>query len=372
MSTVEGMATVASFTKKKRPVRVFLASLGIIVLYSAVFPYPLHRELVAHPAWAVKVPGPSARLASTPVESAAPFRLGGLFGFVAGDGTVLYAAQQPYGVALSTSGFVAYTRLARDWIMQDPVGRRLFTFSGDGYPLLSPDGRRVFTVKSDLSGIIERDRGGDILWDRDFPSLMTSISLAPDVILVGLLNGSIQLLSPQGAAVFTHSPRGSRVPVIVGTAVSADASLLAGMSGIDPQYLTVFRRSGAGAGYESIAKLHLSSDFRRETRIAFSPDSRWLAFEEPQAAGVFDPRSGALSSVATGGELAGIAFPGRGRCGAFAARIGDRTVLTIAAPFTGTLFSGVFAGTDVSLATIDGQLLIGWNGRLLRIDVEAL
>jgi len=265
---------------------------------------------------------------------------------------------------------VSYTRLGTDWIMQNPTGARLFTFSGDGYPLLSADGRRIFTVKADLSGIIEIDKEGDRLWRRDFPSFMTSVSTSPDTVAVGLLNGGMVVLNTQGAAVFTYSPKGSRIPVIVGTAVSPDSSLIAGMSGIDPQLLTVLRRSGTG--YESVAQQRLSSDFRREARLVFSPDSRWLVFEEPQGAGLFDPGTGAVDSVALDGTLDGVAFPDRGRCGAFIARGADSTTFTIVAPFTAPLASGSFPGTEVSLGVVDGQLLIGWNGRLLRIDVEEL
>ncbi len=363
---------MASLPKKKRPFRVFFAAALITLLYFGLFPYPLHRELVAHPAWAVKIPDPEdLPLAGTVPPITAPFHLGGTFGYVASDGAVLYAAHQLYGVALSSAGFVSYTRLGTDWIMRDPSGARLLTFSGNGYPLLSPDGRRVFTVKSDLSGIIELDTaGGDPLWSRDFPSLMTSVSISPDTVLVGLLNGGMLVLNAQGAAVFTHTPRGSRIPVIVGTAISPDSSLIAGMSGIDPQYLTVLRK--AGTGYESIDRRRLSSDFRREARLAFSPDSRWLVFEEPQGAGLYDPRTGALDTVSLGGALSGIAFPDHGRCGAFIARGTDTTFFTVVAPFTGPLLSGSFPGAEVSLGMIDGQLLIGWNGRLLRVDVEAL
>ena len=361
---------MASLPKKKRPFRVFFAAVLLTLLYFGLFPYPLHRELVARPAWAVKIPDTTPATTSGGPATAAPFLVGGTFGFVSPDGTVLYTARQLYGVALSTAGFVSYTRLGTDWIMQDPGGARLLTFSGNGYPLLSPDGRRIFNVKSDLSGIIEIDRSGERAWSRDFPSLMTSLSISADTMLVGLLNGGMIVLNAQGAAVFTHVPRGSRIPVIVGTAISPDSSLIAGMSGIEPQFITVLRR--AGTGYDTVAKQRLSSDFRREARLAFSPDSRWLAFEEPRGVGLYDPGTGSFDTVALDGTLAGIAFPGHGRCGAFIARGADATSLTVVAPFTGPLLSGRFPGPEVTLGSIDGQLLVGWGGRLLRIDVEAL
>jgi hypothetical protein len=202
MDGVEGTSRVASSVRKKQPVRVLFAAIAFIVFYFILFPYPLGRELVAHPRWAIPVPTAPGTTPSGAQGTPAPFQLGNLFGYVEGDGTVLYAGATPYRVALSAGGFVNYTRLGTDWILQDPSGRRVTTFSGSGYPLLGPEGSRLFNVKSDLSGIIELDHGGGLLWERDFPTMMTTASLQGDLLFVGLLGGSLQLLDGTGHLVF--------------------------------------------------------------------------------------------------------------------------------------------------------------------------
>ncbi len=296
-----------------------------------------------------------------------------------GDGSVLYFGKTQYRVALSATGFVNYTRLGTDWILQDTSGRPASSFSGSGYPFLGPEGNRIFNVKSDLSGLIELDRNGGALWERDFPTLMTAASLQGDLLLVGLLNGSLLLLDRKGMPLFEYSPKGSRIPVIVGDAVAPDGSLLAAVSGIGPQYLTVLRRQNAvnprnkaALGYTATAVVILPSEYRREVRIAFSPDSRCLVLEGTAGPGLFDPSRGVLRWVSLRGTLAGTAWLGKGRLAAMACRDGGRAQLAIEPPSGVVVYREEFPAHELYLATIDGQLLLGWDGQLLRVDVEPM
>jgi hypothetical protein len=367
---------VAFPRRKKRPVRFLVTALLLIVAYFLLFPYPLGRELVAVPRWAVAVPAaadPSAAPASASADTSSavvPFRLGSRFGFVRPDGTITYAGTVLYRVALSSAGFVNFARLGSDWIIQDPGGRHLFSLSGSGYPLLSPDGLRVFTVKTDLSGIVERDRGGETLWDRDFPTIMTSVSVQGDLLLVGLLDGTLHLLNRQGSPVFEFAPGGSRIPVVAGCALSPDGSLLAAVTGIDPQFLSVIGRQGDG--FSPLAKTALPSAFRREVRIGFSPDSRILFLEGRDGVGVAAPASGGVRWIALQGALAGAAFPGLGKTSALASVDGSRGRLVIEPSFGTLVCREEFPAHVLSVGMIQGQLLLGVDGQLLRIDVEAM
>ncbi len=327
--------------RKKRPVRSVLTALLSIVVYFLLFPYPLGRERVAVPRWAVAIPsadGPVADSSAAGRSAAsgptlASFQLGSRFGYVQADGFVPFTGTVRYRVALSSRGFVNFTRLGTDWIVRDPSGRHLSSFSGSGYPLLSPDGGRIFTVKSDLSGLEERDGAGEPLWNRDFPTLMTCLSVQGDLLLVGLLDGTVHLLNRQGSPVFEYAPGGSRIPVVVGCAVSPDGSRIAAVSGIDPQFLTVLSRQAGG--YSPVEKMALPQSFRRELRVGFSPDSRLLFVEGRGSAGLVDAAGGRLRWVALPGTLAGALFSGSGREAAFVSRDGATARLVIQ-PFAGT------------------------------------
>ncbi len=361
---------MASSARKKRPARVLFAALLFIVCYFLLFPYPLGRESVARPRWAAPV-SPSSF--SSPAEEGRPswqFQLGRLFGYVQDEGSVSYVGTILYRVALSATGFVNYTRLGTDWILQDRSGQRLTSFSGSGYPLLGPEGSRIFNVKSDLSGIIEMDHSGAALWERDFGALMTTLSVQGDALVVGLLNGSLLLINRQGSPVFEYSPGGSRIPVILGSAAAPDGSLIAAVSGIDPQYLTVLRREGSR--FAPLATLGLSSDYRREVRIGFSPDSRYLYFEGRQGVGLYDPAGQNLHWVSLRGRLDAAAFPGHGRLVALASREDGRAQIVIEPPAGAAVYREEFPAEELYLGDIDGQLLLGRDGELLRIDIEAM
>ncbi len=370
MSPAKGAARVASSVKKRRPAGIFFAALLVIILYFLLFPYPAGRELVARPVWAEALPAPGSTAGSAPSTPVAPFQLGAVFGFVSGDGTVSDVDGTPYRVALSESGFVSFSRLDTDWILRDVTGARVASFSGSGYPLLSPDGSRFFNVKTDLSGITEMDRSGGIVWSRDFPAMMTSAAIRGDVVVVGLLDGTLLLLNRQGSPVFTDPPGPARIPVIFGTAVADDASLIASIGGIDPQYVSVLRRSGAT--YEPVARQAVTSDFRREVRIAFSPDAHYLVFESKDGAEMMDPAARRVSTVGLRGALAGIAFPGAGRYAAVAGDDGAQADLAIVSPSGVPVMHESFSAARLSLGSVDGQLLLVWDGRLARIDVGAL
>jgi hypothetical protein len=370
IAAAEGTSRVASSLRKKRPARVLLAAVIFILFYFILFPYPLGREMVAHPRWAVSIPAAAGPADGDAARPAWQFQLGDRFGYVRGDGSVTYAAAAPYRVALSATAFVNYSRLGTDWILQDFTGRRLASFSGSGYPLLGPDGSRVFSVKTDLSGIIELDRAGGVLWERDFPALMTSAAIQGDTLVVGLLNGSLLVIDRQGAPVSEYSAPGSRIPVVLGTAVAPDGSLVAALTGIGPQNLTIVRRQNPG--YLAAAVLGLPSDFRREVRMGFSPDSRFLFLEGRDGAGLLDPGSMTLTWVTLPGRFSGAAFPGHGRFAALASRDGAMARILIQPPAGIAVSREDFPARELSVETVDGQLLLGWDGRLLRIDVEAL
>jgi hypothetical protein len=380
---------VAPSVTRKRPATVFFAALFAIVLYFALFPYPLGKEIVALPSWAVRVPQPGDIAASgSPAGETrlARFQLGGLFGYVDASGRFAHVEKTLSQVALSDAGFVNFTRLGTDWIMYDARGARLLSFSGSGYPYLSPDTGRIFVVKSDLSGLAEIDRSGDTRWTRDFPALLTTLSVRGDYLLAGLLNGSLLFVDPQGSVIYQGAPpglprpsAGSRIPVLLGDAVTADGRRAASISGIDPQILTVFDR--AGATLVQRAAVTLSSDFRREVRLSFSPDGRFLAFEGANNGGLYDPVGRRSASLPLQGQVAGIAYPGQGRLAAFVARASDGSQggappgpadLLVVMPFVGPILRETIGAKELFVGSVDGELLLGLDGRLVRIDVVRL
>jgi hypothetical protein len=142
------------------------------------------------------------------------------------------------------------------------------------------------------------------------------------------------------------------------------------VSGIDRQWLIVLARKGAS--YAEVSRSVLPAEFRKELRLAFSPDSRYLALEGDGMAGLYDPASRRLSWIQLEGALAGVSFLGTGRAAALLAGAGSDWRLTIAAPPESVLCGQSFSGKAAFVGSLDGQILLAVDGRLLRVDVEAM
>ncbi len=237
----------------------------------------------------------------------APFQLADRFGYVTPVGTLAYLSSTGFRVTLSPRGFVTYPRVGTTWLLQDGTGEVLLPFSGNGYPLLSGDGARLFLVRTDLTGLTELSARGEPAWTRDFPTLMTTASVSGDWTAVGLLDGTLALLDRGGAVAFQRQVPGSRIPVVLGCAVTPDGSRLAAVAGIDPQYVIVFERRGTS--WAVVSQAELGTDFRREVRIGFAPDGRWLVCEGRGGVAVVLVAGGHPQVVSMRGTLAGLAFP---------------------------------------------------------------
>ena len=89
------------------------------------------------------------------------------------------------------------------------------------------------------------------------------------------------------------------------------------------------------------------------------------------AAGFFDPDRPPVPDRIRG-DLAGVAYPGQGRFAAVLARDGSLAELRILSPFSAPIMRESFPAQALSLGSIDGQILLGMDDTLLRIDVEAM
>jgi hypothetical protein len=367
--------------KKRRPLRGTLAALPLIVAYFLLFPYPLGRELVLRARWRVPLPADGSPISvegrAASGTSLAPFRLGDLYGFVSPDGELASLARTPFGVALSRRGSVAYTRIGGTWMLDDPSGRPLLSFSGNGYPLLSPDGDRMLLVKTDLAGLRELAESGDVSWERDFPSLLTSVSVEGDWLAAGMLHGAVSLVDRTGALVFEDQPSGSRIAATFGVAVTADGGRLAAVTGIGPQLLTLWRRSRDG--YAVSGRVSLGSDFRREVRLVFSADGRSLASEAAGGVAFVDTASGERSLVPLRGRVTGMEFLGAagGRPGTWlvAARDGAEAEIVAVRP-PGAVLARVpldrreWGQESPWLGAAGDTLLVAFAGSLVGLGLE--
>ncbi len=352
--------------RRRRSRRYLIPALALGLLYPFLFPQPSGREGYFKPVWSLAVPAPAG-----PPAHAAPaagdegrqswFRAGRQFGFVRLDGRLLYAAEVLHGVALSDLGFINYPRVADNFVFQDTAGRFQYGVRGYGYPVLDPSGELLYTVSTDLTELKRLDRDGEVLWSAGFFSPMTTLALGGGQCAVGLLDGTLKLLDSEGRIAQDFQPEPSRIPVILGAALSPGR--LAVLSGIDPQRLTILERRGAQ--YAPLESLATGSDLRREALLDFTADGRFLAYETESGLALRDLRRGA-SSALPGRPLA-FSSSAEGLL-AVGSREGTGSRLRLLRPLDSPLYEQRLAAGDLFLRFLDGVLLLGIPGRLLRVD----
>jgi hypothetical protein len=350
------------FARKKKP-RLWAAVPFILLpVYLFFFPYPLGREAIVRPVWTLD-PGKVPEAAGGTGEPRVfPFRAGNRFGYATSDGRLVYSDVVRYQVALSERGFINYGSRPDYVVFMDPQGGFQYGIQIFGYPVLDSSGEALYSIDTDLAGIKRLSFDGEVLWQAQFSSPMTSADVQADRVLIGLLDGRAMLFDAEGAIAFDIDPPGSRLPVILGTALASPGEL-ALVSGIDPQNLVLAR----GEGYENIRSVSLGSDFRREMLLRFGPSGRFLYLEQEGAIVTIEPARDRRARLGIPGRLTTFAA---GPEFAVAAAAGEGTVQLVVFRPMATRLAGAVLAAPAGWSMVSGNsLFVGLENRLLRADV---
>jgi len=348
--------------KKKNPGKLPLITFLVLISYFFLFPYPLGTELHLNPVWAKELvagdfSGESENQPFTWVKT------GNFFGYFNLSGDFYYVGRIFFDVALSNFGFVNFAKITENLVFIDNKGRFLFSFESYGYPVLTDQGERILTVNTDLCGIRELNREGELLWQKEFPTPITALSLKEDYLLIGLLEGRFELLDREGLLEFEFTPTGSRIETILG--VAQMQGRLAVISGIDRQQLSVFEQKDQS--FAPVFSRNLGTDFRREVMIDFSEDGRYLIFEGSNEVSVLDMNNRSSYSLLTSGRLKN--FSTANEILITLSEVGGTTIFQISGLPNQLLYSELISTEDVFLRQIDEHLFLAINGHLVRIDV---
>ena len=400
--------------KKKTKISLILVAV-LFFVYLYLFPYPLGKELQLRPVWAIEIStypfeessqlppaagsalhgpsgtsasmppaaasalhGPSGTSASMPPDQYYWFRAGEQFGYFNLQGRLLYLGEAIYDVALSKTGFINFGKISENIVFKDIMGNFRYSIKGYGYPVLDREGERLFTINTDLCGIKELSREGEILWSNEFTSPVTSISLSGVTLLVGLLTGTTRLINQRGEIEDERIFSESRIPVILGTAINETGEQIAVISGIDPQKLSVLQKKERAL--DPVFTVDLDSDFRREIMAQYSEDGKFLFFEGSGGLGVLDVRGKRkMALVELAGPILGISSSGRNGTAAVSAESGKGPYLVIFRPNHSIIYRGSFLSRDPSTGDVptrdiflkqaDNHLFAAVPGYLFRFDL---
>lgn len=372
-----GTHLIQDADKKKRLWPLVIVVLGVGYLLVAVRPLGVERGF--QPRWVVAVQGESPAEASPPPSREAPsavaesdlvaFRFKDRFGYLSPDGSVVLSRLYVQDIALGDSPpFSAWAEFQPgkgSSVFSSPSGARLFSLPSPESPFFL--GGRLFSIAADDAGISAWSESGKKVWSRDLPSVLTALSAGSQELAVGCLDGNAEVIGPDGQALFSFKPGGSRVSIILGLAISPDGDRLAMVAGLEPQRFLLFeRRHGS---YKLKRHFDLASDFRRRVALSFSTDGRMLFLEQAGRLDVIRADGGAPASLPLPGQILAL-HPGtsKGLHLVYCRSGSDGKAMVFSSSGKLVMSADLPEGCEL-LARREDALYLGSAGRVARLDM---
>ena len=336
------------------------------IAYLLIFSSPLKKEPVFKPAWVQNLAAPTSIPAAKDAVNIG-FRIGNIFGYATPQGTIKYLDTTQFNVAMENGKFVNYSSVSKNLVEKDASGRIVLSINSDGYPLFI--GGRFFIISTDRTALSEINEQGSTLWSRDFGSLITAMDSNSTTTVVGLLNGSIEVVGKTGKELFHYRPTGSKLPAIYGCAISASGDHIAMVSGLEPQRFTLLTRDPKSE-YRPQRVVDLGTDIRRETYLHFFPGIPNVYVEVPNAVEYYSTTGASSGKIPVSGSIASMAAQ-NGLVYAVSSQSSQAGAeLTAFAPSGGVVARQNFANGALFLKAIDKSIYLGTGHRLMRIDFE--
>ncbi|MEW5815511.1 MAG: hypothetical protein AB1798_08985 [Spirochaetota bacterium] len=337
-----------------------------LVVYFLVFTPPTSKELIFLPVWAKDLSDPSNSSREIKELEIFPFYSEDLFGYISVDGEVQYAEKILYGVALAQSVFANYSRVSENIVFKDSDGRIVMNLETSGYPILKNG--RIFVISTDRKRIAEWDDQENLLWKREYTSHITSLHINPNTVLMGFLNGDVELIDKSGKVVLKQTPERSRVQVIYGCAASRDDRMIAIISGIDPQRIQLIQKKDDL--YKSIFTQILENEFRRNVYLEFSDNDRIVFFEGNNSLRYLDTKMKTLGSIMLKGKIDKVAFEKRYNLFFALSSINRENQIKVFKPGGKVFFESTFPGKAAFLNFENDSLFFVVDRKMIRVDLK--
>jgi hypothetical protein len=361
--------------KKNYKHYLIIAGILFFVIYIFAAAQPVPQETILSSMWIRSLvstyPMNSQEMEDVKQDDLIPFQLGNYFGYVDKDGRFTINQIKKGYVSLSKQNWAEYTAIPERIIVRNPKNEQVISINTDmGYPLFLDN--RIFLINREQNTVYGVSAQGETKWSYAFASPLTCIDAASGFLLVGSLDGKIEVLDDNGICVFSFEPSGSRLSIIMGCAFSRDGSKIAAISGIDEQRFLLMEKLGDTLNNEYRVVYHefLGQGLRRPIHISFVDGDNRVAFERQTGLGLYDISMRSSVTLPMKGEVVAIDEDGNdGQLFVITSRSsGDKYLATILFPGT-VIGQSPFKSERTFLGRQGKTLYIGGDTTLAAFEI---
>ena len=345
----------------------------VFIIYIFIGARPIQKETILKPRWISSLESDHhtgiGDFSSAGETELLPFRLGGRFGYLDHNGKFTINKARENYLSMSENYWAEYEAIPASIQVINPLNEAVLSINNPrGYPIFLDN--RIFLVGDEQNSITALDSSGNEIWTCHFPAPITCIDAAGGNVLVGTLDGVVELINSAGRQVFVpFEPGGSRLSIIMGCAMSHDASRLAVISGIDNQRFLLLER--AGDTYRVIHHEFLTSGFRRPVHISFVDNDSKVAFEREGGLGIYDIGSRTSINLALEGKIEMMDNSGVNEFIFLVTSQGPGEKRFIAVRYPGVIvIDAPFKSENIFLSRREKRIFLGGNLSILSFELE--
>lgn len=251
----------------------------LFVLYFLLFPLNTGKNIYYTRGEALKLIGKKGEVNSESI----PYVYNKTAGYFNKELNSFYNMDIKDGIVLLSYGYINYSRNDEFIILRDNNDNEIFKIENTGYPFNIND--RLFLISRDRKSVYEVIEG-KLVWERDFNSVITSISGNNELVVLGFITGEFVVLNSAGESFFSYEPGGSRVSIVYSVEISEDGKFIGVVSGLDPQRFILYEKRGKE--YKPIYVYNFESEYRRSINIDITKGNKKVFIENPKGFTVID------------------------------------------------------------------------------------
>lgn len=353
-----------SFMNTKKSHRKIITITVICSVFYIIFALrPLSTELHMTPEWSQDI---SRKEESHEGDNFIPFRLGQDLGYFTEDGRIVYKTTFPFKASISEKYWTVYGPDNTSALIYNPDGSEKTRLNAAGFPFIDKD--NIFVFLPGGNAFAKYDNNGKELWRYESYAPITAFSSAGKASAAGFADGSLVSFNEDGKVDQSFFPGGSGTQVILGTAVSPDGSLLACLSGLNPQRFVLSEKNEGHS--KIIFHEYLEKDCARQVLVKFNSNSDTVYYNYQGGLGIVNVKSRKSSHVPLQGKIIQIEESSVEKLVFVLSRNAEKWTVTCLEPFDNIAGNFSFDAEKAFIQVRGNKLFVGKDNKISCLSIS--